>query len=339
MANASAASARFYNANEAAVLTREDEPRTLIFVDMLGFAELTRRNPTRVLDWGPDEHGFTGSGTTELQSRVVRFHHLIDSVLAAQTHYGGVSAQVFSDCAYIDVTTTVRAVRVAIELMRAAIMVDVPVRIGLGRGTYYSFKYSVESTGTDVVTKALFAGTAVVNAHRAEQCGGKGCRIFLHPSVESDLDTSLLDEPLMPASTNAKRRRQDRGVLPAAGGAGLRNGRSRNRERTVDQDLLTIRHVKEMMEQSEPMDDAVRLHYTETLAAIDRMRQRLNRGTTLEQAAFEEQEINNESDAIGENDVRAKVPRNASGASVIGTIVYFVPYGRQTGSWGGSQER
>ena len=25
----------------------EGEPRTLIFVDMLGFAELTRRNPTR----------------------------------------------------------------------------------------------------------------------------------------------------------------------------------------------------------------------------------------------------------------------------------------------------
>lgn len=75
-----------------------------------------------------------------------------------------------------------------------------------------------------------------------------------------------------------------------------------NRNRTVDQDLLTIRHVKQMMQQSEPMDDAVQLHYTETLAAIDRMRQRLNRGATLEQAAFEEEKINDESDAIGENE-------------------------------------
>ncbi len=75
-----------------------------------------------------------------------------------------------------------------------------------------------------------------------------------------------------------------------------------NRKRTVDQDLLLIRHVRQMMQQSEPMDDAVRLQNTETLAAIDRMRQRLSRGTTLEEAAFEEEETNNESDAIGEND-------------------------------------
>lgn len=280
----------------------EDEPRTLIFVDMLGFAELTRRNPTRVLDWGPDAHGFTGSGTTELQSRVVRFHHLIDSVLSAQAHYGGVSAQVFSDCAYIDVTTTLRALRVAVDLVREAIMVDVPVRIGLGRGTYYSFKYAVESTGTDVVTKALFAGTAVVNAHSAEQCGGKGCRIFLHPSVESDLGTSLLDEPLMPLPQPLKDGvKTEMCYLPREVHVYEMDSRE-NRERTVDQDLLTIRHVKEMMQQSEPMDDAVRVHYAETLAAIDRMRQLLNRGTTLEQAAFEEQEINNESDAIGENE-------------------------------------
>lgn len=33
------------------------------------------------------------------------------------------------------------------------------------------------------------------------------------------------------------------------------------------------------------------------------MRQQLSRGTTLEEAAFEEEETNNESDAIGENDV------------------------------------
>jgi len=58
-----------------------------------------------------------------------------------------------------------------------------------------------------------------------------------------------------------------------------------------------------MMQQSKPMDNAARLQYTETLAAIDRMRQRLSRGTTLEEAAFEEEETNNESDAIGENDV------------------------------------
>jgi hypothetical protein len=285
------------------MVTRENQPRTLIFVDMLGFAELTRRNPTRVLEWGPDQHGFTGSGTTELQSRVVRFHHLVDSVLSSQTGCGGVSAQVFSDCAYIDVTTSLRALHVAADLMRASIMLDVPVRVGLGRGTYYSFKYSVENTGTDVVTKALFAGTAVVNAYSAEQCGGKGCRIFVHPSVESDLDTSRSDHPLVPLPHELKGEiKTEVCYLPQEVHVYEMDPRE-NRETTVDQDLLLIRHVRQMMEQSEPMDDAVRLQYTETLAAIDRMRQRLSRGTTLEEAAFEEQETNNESDAIGENDV------------------------------------
>ena len=270
---------------------------------MLGFAELTRRNPTRVLEWGPDQHGFTHAGTTELQSRVFRFHRLVDSVLSSQTSCGGVSAQVFSDCAYIDVTTSLRALHVAGDFMRASIKLDVPVRVGLGRGTYYSFKYSVENTGTDVVTKALFAGTAVVNAHSAEQCGGKGCRIFVHPSVESDLDTSRSNNPLMSLPHELKGGIKAEVCYLSQKVHVYEMDDQENRERTVDQDLLLTRHVKQMMQQSEPMDDAARLQYTETLAAIDRMRQLLSRGTTLEEAAFEEEETNNESDAIGENDV------------------------------------
>ncbi len=73
-----------------------------------------------------------------------------------------------------------------------------------------------------------------------------------------------------------------------------------NRKRIVDQDLLAIRHVEQMMQQSEPMDDKVRLQYTETLAALGRMRKRLSRGTTLEEAALREQEINDEVDAAGD---------------------------------------
>lgn len=280
----------------------EDESRTLIFVDMLGFAELTRRNPTRVLDWGPDEHGFTGSGTTELQRRVVRFHHIIDSVLSAQARFGGVSAQIFSDCAYIDVNTSMRAVTVAADLMLESLMLEVPVRIGLGRGTYYSFKYSVENSGADVVTKALFAGTAVINAHCAEQCGGKGCRIFLHPSVDSDLKTSLTDKPLMPLPEELKGGVKTEVCYLQRQVHVYEMDSRENRKRTVDQDLLTIRHIQQMMQLSEPMDDKARLQYTETFAALVRMRECLGRTTTLEEAAFEEQETNNEMDAIGDQE-------------------------------------
>jgi hypothetical protein len=285
---------------ETTVVSRpEDQPRTLIFVDMLGFAELTRRNPTRILEWGPDENGFTGSGTTELQSRVGRFQHVIDSIIRTQAGFGGVSGQVFSDCAYVDVSTSLRAVRVAVDLMREFINMEVPVRMGLGRGTYYSFKHSIENTGTEIVTKALFAGTAVVNAYDAEQCGGKGCRILVHPSVESDLTNASSDEELMPLPEDFKSVRAEVCYLPQEVHIDEMDSRY-NRKRIVDQDLLAIRHVEQMMQQSEPMDDRVRLQYTETLAAVGRMRKRLSRGTTLEEAALREKQINDEVDAAGD---------------------------------------
>ena len=277
----------------------EDEPRTLIFVDMLGFAELTRRNPTRILEWGPDEEGFTGSGTTELQSRVVRFQHVIDSVIRTQVGFGGVSAQVFSDCAYVDVSTSLRAIQAAVDLMQEFIRAEVPVRMGLGRGTYYSFRYSIENTDTEMVTKALFAGTAVVNAHGAEQCGGKGCRIFVHSSVESDLANTTPSEPLIPLPVELRGVRTEVCYLPHDVHVNEVDHRFK-RTRVVDQDLLAVRHIEQMIQQSEPMDDKVRLQYTETLAAVLRMREALSRSTTLEEAAFREQEINDEVDAAGE---------------------------------------
>ena len=77
--------------------------------------------------------------------------------------------------------------------MREFIKASVPVRMGLGKGTFYSFGYSTD-TGADsmLVSKSRFIGTAVVRAHAAERCGGKGLRIFVHPTV-SDLDDSSAD--------------------------------------------------------------------------------------------------------------------------------------------------
>ncbi len=49
----------------------EDEPRILVFVDILGFEAITREIRVRVEDYPRDEHGFSGSGTTELQGRFV----------------------------------------------------------------------------------------------------------------------------------------------------------------------------------------------------------------------------------------------------------------------------
>jgi len=134
------------------------------------------------------------------------------------------------------------------------------------------------------------------NSYGAEQCGGKGCRILVHPSVDGDLASARSNEPLMPLPEELKGVRTEVCYLPHDVHVGEMDSRY-NRKRIVDQDLIAIRHVEQMMRQSEPMGDKVRLQHTETLAAIGRMRKRLSRGTTLEEAALREQEINDEVDA------------------------------------------
>ena len=260
----------------------EDKPRTLLFVDMLGFAELTRHNPTRLLDWGPDASGVTGTSSTDLQSRIARFQGILDGMLQQERFNGGVSAQVFSDCAYIDLDTSLRAVRLSAALMREFIANAIPVRMGLGRGTFYVFRYAIEHDGTDTITKALFAGTAVVNAHSAEHCGGKGCRIFVHPSVQADLDPQepaprfvLLPTPIGEVSSEVCYLLDEVFfVWPHEEAEDWK---------IVDSDLMILGELEGMSRDC--IAESVRVHYTETFSAIERMRKAMGRGTTLEEAA------------------------------------------------------
>ena len=49
----------------------------------------------RVEDYPPDERGFTGSGTTELQGRFVRFSNVLDRHVFQEGFSGGVQAMLF----------------------------------------------------------------------------------------------------------------------------------------------------------------------------------------------------------------------------------------------------
>jgi len=58
----------------------EDIHHALIFVDMLGFGELTRRNPHRISD-RQAERGQIVSSTSRLQTQLVRFQRVIDNLI------------------------------------------------------------------------------------------------------------------------------------------------------------------------------------------------------------------------------------------------------------------
>jgi len=130
-----------------------------------------------------------------MQSQFNRFDRVLDQCVFEETLYGGIQAMLFSDCAFLVFARTadadivsVRAAIIARKLMCHFIKERVPVRMGIGNGTVYDIEHSTKADVTNVMgSKSRFIGTAVVHAHAAEQCGGKGMRIFLDESVEDDL--------------------------------------------------------------------------------------------------------------------------------------------------------
>jgi hypothetical protein len=60
---------------------RQAPPKTLIFVDTLGFEAMTELHHIRVQDFGPDEHRVSGSSTTEMPNRINRFNHVLGELL------------------------------------------------------------------------------------------------------------------------------------------------------------------------------------------------------------------------------------------------------------------
>ena len=99
----------------------EDSERTVIYVDMLGFANLTERFPTHLIHSGPDEEGFRSSSSTETFNTFNRFHRILDKCVFDQRLNGPIRAMLFSDCAFLELGTSLLTAVSATELMRSFI--------------------------------------------------------------------------------------------------------------------------------------------------------------------------------------------------------------------------
>lgn len=239
----------------------EDQPRSLIYVDILGFAATTNQYKVRVRNFRDEESGFSGASTTETQGRINRFNTVLDQCVLEESNYGGIQAMLFSDCAFLVFGNAVRAAHVARNLMRRFIKWGVPVRMGIGKGTFYDIEYLTKTdVGNVTVSKSRFIGTAVINAHAAEQCGGKGMRIFLDASVEEDLQHIQRRMPL-PLPLKSVKWELDY----------LHEPRPMAEQAKVEAD------DRELFEKVARMKDPawpgnVQVHYTETVDAMNRMR-------------------------------------------------------------------
>jgi hypothetical protein len=250
----------------------EDTPRFLIFVDILGFKAITNRYRVRVQHWGPGEDGFTGSGTTEMQNRINSFDGVLSHQVREATLSGGVQAMLFSDCAFLVYDNVARAVLASTDLMRDCIRRRVPVRMGIGKGTFYDLEFSLGTQGASTtVSKSRFIGTAVVNAHEAEQSGGKGMRIFLHPSMEEELSTICQHARPVTLARPLKGVRWELSYLYKRTISGVAPT-----EEVLDRELFE--NVASLM--SPEMPRKVLRQYKETLSALSRMRKAEGRTPT-----------------------------------------------------------
>lgn len=204
-----------------------------------------------------------------MQAWLNGFDAVLHQCVFQQPDYGCVQAMLFSDCAYLAFENSLGAALIAASLMRGFILHSVPVRIGIGRGTFYSIELSTSTNvGNAIVSKSRFMGTAVTRAYSAEQCGGKGTRIFLDSSVDEDLPcirsrvkTVRLPQPL-------KQVQWELDYL-------YESGPIAREQEVEDSDRKLFDRVARMKNEKSSLD--VQTQYAETLEAMNRMRQVNNR--------------------------------------------------------------
>ena len=168
-----------------------------MYVDLLGFCSL--------LQWRPELARPDGWDLSEPLGMFNGFHSTLDAYAfnAMDSHCERFFS--WSDCCFVDFGSLTdpknpghqsgalyRAVLDAARLMQTFIQQRIPVRIGIGLGSFETVivRQQVTEQPRRLIVSSRFLGTAVMNAYIAEHSSPRGLRIFLH----RDLVTSHLQD-------------------------------------------------------------------------------------------------------------------------------------------------
>jgi hypothetical protein len=165
--------------------------RTVLFADILGFAALVEAHSQlsprfrRFSQLGGRYTSFRGAARAAslnaLEIAFAGFHEAIAERVADARQHTDVSLMAFSDCAFIAVGNQTEALTIAQRLMVLLINRQIPIRIGVGTGTFQPVQFSSGWNSTKWGTNsAQFLGTGVVRAYQAERSGLKGLRVLIH---------------------------------------------------------------------------------------------------------------------------------------------------------------
>jgi len=242
----------------------------VLYVDMLGFSALTEAHP--------DAFVAEVNGTVETTSMTPsstlfnRFHRILDQYVARHRVDGADRVIFFSDCAFLVFPNAVLAAVHGTELIRKFVLDRVPVRMGIGHGTCHAIRFTSDTIDKFSLTRAMFSGTAIVRSCEAEKKAGKGCRIFVHPSladqigsIEHSVAVLLLPSPSESAKWELCYLREH-------------DSHENLQTNASDLDLELFRNVEIMLqENAKPIPPEVAVQYADTFAALNRMRRKMSR--------------------------------------------------------------
>lgn len=177
-------------------MTQPFETTFILFVDMLGFAALVEKEGDELNELSPIFTGVELYSPSPAQSllgyRFMSFHRCLNQARERLQEMGSGTAIVFSDSAFFRIESLKNAIHLARTLMLELVSSDVPVRMGLARGSYRMLRFLTDSSAHVSFHMSQFLGTGVVRAYATERCGIPGLRILLHPDLEPLLDRDAL---------------------------------------------------------------------------------------------------------------------------------------------------
>jgi hypothetical protein len=168
------------------------ETTFILFVDMLGFAALVEAEGDELDELSPIftnvELYSPSSAESLLGYRFINFHRCLNQARVRLQELGAGTGIVFSDSAFFRLDSLVQAIDFARTLMFELVTCEIPVRMGLARGSYRMLRFLTDSSAHVSFHMSQFLGTGIVHAYQAERCGVAGLRILLHPNLDSLLD-------------------------------------------------------------------------------------------------------------------------------------------------------
>lgn len=177
-------------------MTEPFEATFILFVDMLGFADLVEKEGDELNELNPIFTGvelYSPSPTESLLGyRFINFHRCLNQARVRLQDLGAGTAIVFSDSAFLRIDVLENAIHIARSLMFELVTSEVPVRMGLAQGSYRMLRFLTDSSAHVSFHMSQFLGTGVVRAYETERCGVPGLRILLHPALEPLLDKDAL---------------------------------------------------------------------------------------------------------------------------------------------------